>query len=63
MKIASVKNEKDYRKALQELEKVFDSDPGTPDGDKAEVLVLLIENYEKKHYSIESGRKTCFVPH
>src|ERR1035437_2343718 len=54
MRFAPIKNEKEYQKALQELEKVFDAEPNTPEGDKGQVLVLLIEDYEKKHYPIES---------
>ncbi len=54
MKMAPIKNEKEYQAALKELEKVFDSEPGTPEGDIGEVLVLLIEDYEKKHFPIDS---------
>jgi HTH-type transcriptional regulator / antitoxin HigA len=54
MKIAPIKNEKEYQKALKELEKVFDASPGTPEGDVGEVLVLLIEDYEKKHFPIDA---------
>ncbi len=54
MKFAPIKNEKDYQKALQELEKVFDAEPNTPEGDTGQVLVLLIEDYEKKHYPIDA---------
>lgn len=54
MKIAPIKNEKDYQKALKELENVFDSKPNTPEGDTAQMLVLLIEDYEKKHYPIDA---------
>jgi HTH-type transcriptional regulator / antitoxin HigA len=54
MKIAPIKNEKEYQKALKELEKVFDAEPGTAEGDIGEVLVLLIEDYEKKHFPIDA---------
>lgn len=54
MKFAPIKNEKDYQNALQELEKVFDADLNSPEGDKGQVLVLLIEDYEKKHYPIDA---------
>jgi HTH-type transcriptional regulator/antitoxin HigA len=54
MKMAPIKNEKEYQKALKELEKVFDAEPGTPEGDTGEILVLLIEDYEKKHYPIDA---------
>jgi HTH-type transcriptional regulator/antitoxin HigA len=54
MKIAPIKNEKEYQNSLKELEKVFDAEPGTPEGDIGEVLVLLIEDYEKKHFPIDA---------
>ena len=53
MNINLIKNESDYQKALKELEKVFDAEPDTPEGDKAQMLVLLIEKYEEKNYPIE----------
>jgi HTH-type transcriptional regulator/antitoxin HigA len=52
MKIAPIKNEKDYQKALKELEKVFDAKPNSPEGDLGQMLMLLIEDYEKKNYAI-----------
>ncbi len=54
MKIAPIKNEKEYQKALKELDKVFDASPGSSKGDKAQVLMLLIEDYEQKHYPIDA---------
>jgi len=53
MKIRPIKNEKDYQEALKKLEKVFDAKPDTPEGDMAEILSLLIENYENQHYPID----------
>lgn len=52
MKLAPVKSEKDYQKALKELEKIFDAKPDSAEGDIGQVLVLLIEDYEKKQYPI-----------
>ncbi len=54
MKFAPIKNEKDYQNALKELEKVFDAELNSPEGDKGQVLILLIEDYEKKHYPIDA---------
>jgi HTH-type transcriptional regulator/antitoxin HigA len=36
------------------LEVVFDAGPNSPEGDEAELLSLLIEDYENKHYPIEA---------
>lgn len=54
MQIKPIKTEKDYRKALSELERLFDAKPNTPDGDYAEVLAALVEKYEEMHYPIEA---------
>ena len=53
MKIKPIKIEKDYKKALKRLELIFDATPNSKDGDEAEILSLLVENYENKHYPID----------
>jgi HTH-type transcriptional regulator/antitoxin HigA len=54
MEIKPIKTEKDYDKALERLELIFDASINSKEGDEAEILSLLIENYETKHYAIES---------
>jgi HTH-type transcriptional regulator/antitoxin HigA len=54
MNIKPIKTEQDYRIALKRLETIFDASIGTPDSDEADVLGLLIDEYEKKHYPIEA---------
>ena len=52
MNIRPIKNEADYRNALERLEIIFDAPIGTPEGDEADLLGLMIDDYEKKHYPI-----------
>lgn len=54
MKLKPIRTEKDYRSALKRLEGIFDAPLYTKDGDEAEILSLLIENYENEHYPIEA---------
>ena len=54
MNLKPIKSEKDYRKALERLEVIFDSPINTKEGDEAEILSLLVENYENEHYLIEA---------
>jgi HTH-type transcriptional regulator / antitoxin HigA len=54
MNIKPIKTEADYRDALKRLETIFDSVIGTPESDEADVLGLIIDEYEKKHYPIET---------
>lgn len=54
MKLKPIKSEKDYRNALERLEIIFDAPVDTNEGDEAEILSLLIENYENEHYPIDA---------
>ncbi|HOY33426.1 MAG TPA: hypothetical protein PKW80_16220 [Bacteroidales bacterium] len=54
MNIKLIKTESDYRKALKRLDKIFDSKIGTPESDEADILGLLVDDYEKKHYPIDA---------
>jgi HTH-type transcriptional regulator/antitoxin HigA len=52
MNIRPLKTEDDYKSALGEIEGLFDAEPGTPDADRLEVLVTLVEAYENAHFPI-----------
>ena len=52
MEIKPIKTETDYSEALLEVEKLMDAKLNSPEGDKLDVLVTLIEAYEEKHHQI-----------
>ncbi len=54
MEIKPIKTEKDYEKSLKRLELIFDAKPNSKEGDEAEILSMLIDNYENKYYPIEA---------
>jgi len=54
MELKPIKTDKDYRTALERLEVIFDAPIDSKEGDEAEILSLLIENYENEHYPIEA---------
>jgi HTH-type transcriptional regulator/antitoxin HigA len=54
MDIKPIKTESDYQIALQRLEILFDAPAGTQESDEADILGLLIDDYEKRHYPIEA---------
>jgi HTH-type transcriptional regulator/antitoxin HigA len=54
MNIKLIKTEADYQKALKRLEEIFDSKIGTIESDEADILGLLIDEYEKKQYQIDA---------
>jgi Predicted transcription regulator containing HTH domain len=53
MEIRPIKTEADYEAALQEIEALMTAEPNTPDGDRLEVLVTLVEAYEAKHFPLD----------
>jgi len=54
MDIKPIKSETDYNLALKRLETIFSAETGTTESDEADVLGLLIDEYEKKHFPIEA---------
>ena len=54
MNIKLIKTEADYQEALKRLEEIFDAKIGTLESDEADILSLLIEDYENKYYPIEA---------
>jgi HTH-type transcriptional regulator/antitoxin HigA len=52
MEIKPIRTETDYEKALQEIERLWQAEYGSPEGDKLDVLVTLVEAYEEKHHPI-----------
>ena len=54
MNIQPIKTENDYKDALKRLEAIFDAAIGTTESDEADVLGLMIDEYERKHYPIEA---------
>ena len=52
MNIQPIKTEQDYDKALAEIEKFWGADEGTENGNKLDILLILVDDYEKIHYPI-----------
>jgi HTH-type transcriptional regulator/antitoxin HigA len=53
MDIAPLKNRHDYRQALKEIETLMQAKRNTPEGDRLDVLVTLVEAWERKHYPLD----------
>ena len=54
MELKPIKTENDYQTALRRLEVIFDALSNTKEGDEAEILSMLIDNYENEFYHIEA---------
>jgi HTH-type transcriptional regulator / antitoxin HigA len=53
MDIKPIKTEQDYRAALREIESLMSAGPGTPEGERLDVLATLVEAYERKHFPLD----------
>ena len=53
MEIKPIRTEADYNAALKEIDSLMMAEPNTPDGEKLDVLVTLVEAYEAKHYPLD----------
>ena len=54
MDIRPIRNQRDHTQALREVERLWGARSGTPQADKLEILVTLIDAYEAKHHPIDS---------
>ena len=50
MGIKPIRNESDCEAALREIERLWGAPRDTPKGDRLDVLVALVEAYERAHY-------------
>ena len=53
MDIAPIKTRRDYRHALKRIERLMTAKRGTPEGDCLDVLVTLVEAWERRHYPLD----------
>ncbi len=53
MNIKIIRTEADYESALKRLNEIFDEPKESKLGEEAEILSLLIDDYERKHYPID----------
>jgi HTH-type transcriptional regulator/antitoxin HigA len=53
MEITPIKNKRDYRRTLKEIDGLMRAKRNTPEGDRLDVLVTLVEAWEAKHYPMD----------
>ncbi|MDF1694033.1 MAG: transcriptional regulator [Zhongshania sp.] len=53
MEIRPIKTPTDYQATLKEIELLMVAEADTPEGDRLDVLVTLVEAYEREHYPID----------
>ena len=53
MDIKPIRTEADYRATLGEIENLMTAEAGSPEGDRLDVLVTLVEAYERVHFPMD----------
>lgn len=53
MNIKPIKTDADYNAALKNIESLMMAEPDTPEGEKMDVLVTLVEVYEARHFPMD----------
>jgi HTH-type transcriptional regulator/antitoxin HigA len=53
MEIKPIRTKDDYRATLQEIESLMKAEPGTSEGERLDVLVTLVEPYERTHFPLD----------
>jgi HTH-type transcriptional regulator/antitoxin HigA len=53
MNVRPIKTDKDYRQTLKDIESLMAAEADTPEGDRLDVLVTLVEAYERVHFPMD----------
>lgn len=53
MKIKPIRSNRDYVRALKQIDALMDAKPNTSDGEALDVLTTLVEAWEQRHHPIE----------
>ena len=53
MEILPIKTERDYRRTLKEIEGLMTARRNTPEGDRLDVLVALVEAWEARNHPMD----------
>jgi HTH-type transcriptional regulator / antitoxin HigA len=57
MEVRPIRTDKDHRAALVEIDKLWGASSGSPEGDKLDILVTLVENYEERRWPLRRRRR------
>jgi HTH-type transcriptional regulator/antitoxin HigA len=53
MEIKPIRDDRGHDQALKEIERIWGSKPGTPEGDRLDVLIALADAYERTRFQID----------
>jgi len=63
MELKPIRNRKDHQAALAEANRLWSAPAKSPDADRLDVLTMLIEKYESRHYPIQDPDPVELLTH
>jgi HTH-type transcriptional regulator/antitoxin HigA len=54
MKLKPIKTKADHEEALKQIERLWGAAEGTPDGDRLDILMTLVDAYEETHFRMDT---------
>ena len=51
--VRPIRDDRDHSVAMGEIERLWGADPGTPDGDRLDVLATLVDAYEAANHPLD----------
>ncbi len=63
MELKPIRTKHDYKAAMTEVERLWDVPARSPEADRLDVLTMLIEDYERRHYPISDPDPIEFLYH
>ena len=59
--VRPIRTKQDYQAALDEIETLMTARPGTPEGDRLDILSTLVEAYEAEHHAIDAPDPVALI--
>ena len=53
LELRPLRSEEDYRAAMAEIDRLWGADVGSPEGDRLDILTMLVERYERNRWPID----------
>ena len=53
MNIKPIRTKADYRASLKAIESLMNARPKSPEGERLDILVTLVESYEREHFPLD----------
>jgi HTH-type transcriptional regulator/antitoxin HigA len=62
MDIAPIKSHRDYRRVLGKIERLMNAGRDSSEGDRLDILVTLVEVWERKRCALDYTKDSAFPP-